>query len=304
MSIRLCPRCSTLIESGTSIFCYNCGQELPRPAPREEVVDSSKTPVRVIKKKSAGKRNLRLTLFSAALLSVLLALSLLYSTVIRGRNLGSFQKDSVNEYVSTISALPVSPYSFGRQSLASLAPANVTLYLESSNPKLFLQKRLGPTGRALLETKVGLNLDEIASFFETEFAYIEASNSAALIGVGKDPEFLKERAGKLSGEKIKAQVLDNYFVVATSATLLKDVEGAYKKTALPLTLTAKFQETLRRLPREGQLLIYGESQDDARAALRYYFGNKLSAAFTALSGTSFVVNGVSGSTVIKGLNAD
>lgn len=239
----------------------------------------------------------------ATMLTALLLVSLFYLTALRGRTAAILPKPSANEFVSTVSALPVSPFTFGRRNFASLAPATVSLYLEGSNPRLFLEKRLVASERSLLETKVGLNLDEITSFFEPEFAYLEASSSAAIVGVGKDPEFLRERAARLSGPSVKAEVLDEYFVAANSASLLKDIEAAYKKTTLPLTLTAKFQELVRRLPESGQLFIYGESQSDGESALRYYFGSKLRLSSTPVSGTSFVVSAVSGSTVIKGLNA-
>ena len=302
MSVRICPRCSTLIESKSAIFCYNCGQELNHTSVSGDAVVSAGVPK--APKKSGGRTSLPVFIFLTFLLAVLLFGSLLYLQISRTKSSGALLRPSSNEFVSTVSALPVSPFSFGKQNFASLTPASVDLYLEGSNPELFLERVLSPANKKSLESKVGLNLDEMTSFFEGEFAYVESSGSAAMIGVGKDMDFLKDRAAKLSGESLKVQVLDQYFAVSNSDNLLKDIGAAYKKTTLPLSLTAKFQETLRHLPSAGQVLIYSENLDDALLAFRLYFGFKLDLAVSSLRGTSFVVNGISGSTVIKGLNAN
>lgn len=305
MSVRICPRCSTLIESASAIFCYSCGQELDRPGFSENSgkvsASSSAQPVRMTAKKSSGFYFF--LAFVPALVSILF-FSVYYLTILKNEPPKVLLKPSSNEFVSTVSALPISPFKFGDYNFASLTPAAADIYLEGSNVKLFLEKFLSPSDNNTLESKVGLNLDELSSFFEPGFALVEASSSAALIGLGKDMDFLKERSGKLSGEKLKSQVLDQYFVVSDSEALLKDITNAYKKIALPLSMTARYQETVRHLPVTGQLFIYSESLDFAISAFKIYFGEKLRLPVSSLSGTSFVVTAINGSTVIKGQNGN
>lgn len=303
MSVRICPRCSTLIESQSAIFCYNCGQELNHAPASNDLVLTPQVDI-TAKKDTKRKSNIPILTFLTIFLAILLFISLVYLGAFRYKSNAPLLRPSSNEFVSTISALPISPFNFGKQNFASLTPVSIDLYLESSNPKLFLDRFLSTGDKKSLESKVGLNLDEMTSFFDPEFAYVESSGSAALAMVGKDLDFLKDRAAKLSGERLKIQLLDQYFIVSNSSSLLRDMENAYKKVALPLVLMSNFQETVRHLPGTGQVLIYSQSIESARSALSYYFGNRLNLAVSSLSGTSFVINGLSGSTVIRGLNAN
>jgi|GEM_PF-3753815 len=304
MSVRICPRCSTLIESRSAIFCYNCGQELSRASIPSGGLASASSYSKSSKKAISQRVTIFFLVLLTSVLTVLLFASFVYFGAFKTENYKAIIRPSSNEFVSTVSALPISPFGFGKQNFTSITPNSVDLYLESSNPKLFLERVLSAGDKKILESKVGLNLDEITSFFEPEFAYVESSSSAAVLGVGKDLEFLSNRSTKLSGEKVKTLVLDQFFIVSSSDDLLRGIENAYKKVTIPLSLTAKFQETVKHLPTSGQVLIYSESLDSTLAAFKYYFGSKLNLAVASLSGTSFVINGVSGSTVIKGLNAN
>ena len=304
MSVRICPRCSTLIESASAIFCYNCGQELGHSGTSETTGKPKaifSKPHEYVRKKGSS---FYFFLFLIPILILFLVVSVFYLLAIRKSLQTPLLKPSSNEFVSTVSALPISPVKFGKYDFASIVPASASLYLEGNNLRLFLDKFLGSEDKKNVESKVGLNLDEVSSFFEPEFALVASPSSIALIGIGKDSDFLKERSLKLAREKIKSQVMDQYFVVSDSEPLLRDIQNTYKKISLSLTMTAKYQETVKHLPDLGQILIYSENLESTMFALKMYFGEKLRSPISFLSGTSFVITAGNGSTVIKGINGN
>lgn len=301
MSVRICPRCSTLIESRSAIFCYNCGQELARPDAGEALGVSAKG---VLPRTSGAEKpsvGINFFLLLVPFLIFILLFSVLYLRT-RGNLVSSvLLKPTSNEFVSTISALPVSPVNFGKYNFGSLVPASAELYLESYNPKLFLEKLLDSQDQRDLESKVGLSLDEITSFVEPEFAFVESSSSAALIVVGKDLDFLNSRADKISDPKFKTLSVDSYFIISNSESFLREISLTQAKSVLSLASLAKFQESLKNLPKNGQILLYSSSLERSILALRIYFGHFLDLAVSSLSGTSFVVSADAGNVVIRGL---
>src|SRR3989344_3914926 len=101
MSVRICPRCSTLIESRSAIFCYNCGQELSRPDGGGNASD----PAKEISPKTTRTRKpsigvIFLLLFVSFLFSVLI-ISLLYFRVKGNRLPSVLLKPSGSEFVCT-----------------------------------------------------------------------------------------------------------------------------------------------------------------------------------------------------------
>ncbi len=299
MSVHLCPRCSTLIESESALFCYNCGQELERGF--ELLNPSLQTPVL----KTSSRSVFWLGPPFLLLLLLLLSLSLFYLSRKMELSPPTAPRSSNNEFISTVSALPISPFAFGKYQFGSLSPATVEFYLESSNPKIFLEKLFGEKERRELEEKVGLNLSEISSFFEPNFAYIKSATGSAFLTVGKDLDFLKDRTNKFGRqERLHSRVLSNYFVVSDSLSLLAEIESVYQKTDLPLSLTARYREVQKALPPEGQIFVQATDVESLKAALGVYFNGKLDSAFESLRGSSFVITVVGGSTVVRGLESD
>lgn len=210
-----------------------------------------------------------------------------------------------NEFVSTVSALPVSPFDFGKYPLADLAPAQTSLYLESSNLRVFLEKFLSQAQVDRLQSLSGLNLSEIASFFEPNFALIEdlsASPSAsALIGVGKDLEFIKERVNKIGSQtNLETAIIGPYFIISNSSQYLKEISQTAAKTNLSLSATAPFSEAKKHLPASGQVFIFARNLPSTVKGISALFGDSLKSSFYGLRGTSFVITIKSGSTVIEG----
>lgn len=304
MSVRICPRCSTLIESGSAIFCYNCGQELEHFSPSS--IQARVPPEFLVKslKSSKGSKRFVFFLIVVPALLMILIFSLVY---LRARPVFYAPIPAsplVNEFESTISALPISPFNFGKYNFASLVPADADLYLESYNQKLFLEKLLESKTLKDVQDQVGLNLEETTSFFEPEFAYVESSSSAALIGVAKDLEFLKSRSAKISDPRVKWLAADPFFVIANSSAFLKEIENTSQAKSLSLSSLAKFRESLKNLPPQGQILIYTTTSAQKLSAFQIFFGHNLDAVLSLLKGQSFVVTAMKGSVLVKGLNSD
>lgn len=248
-----------------------------------------------------GKRRISLSLLLIALfLASGLTLSFLYlnykKTLQRYTPAGFYQ----NQAASTASALPLSPFSFGRAHFDKLAPTASDLYLEGNNPKLFLKLLLKEKALVALEERSSLNLEEITSFFESDFAYLKVASASAFLTVGKDPDFIKERIKKLADENIKAAMIDDYLIVADSKELLKEILESYQGILPSLSLTAKYLETAKALPKIGQLLVYSSDRNYLISALDIFFGEKITQSLKEIHGNSLVITVENGGTVLKG----
>lgn len=302
---RLCPRCSTLIESGSAIFCYNCGQELLSSAAPTEPADE----ILPEKKISPSQRPSPFQLF-LIIFTFCLSLGLLFFFFLwrfnNGRPRGPVLKPTANDFVSTISALPQAPVNFGKEAYPALTPATADLYLEGGSLKNFLLKFLDGQSQKRLENHLGLTLEEAISFSEPSFAFIKSASASALLTRSRDLEFVKSRLSKLQEgpalENLQVDLVGDVLVVTDSATFLRDIRQTSQKSQLSLSMTAGFLETSKKLPREGQLFIYSSNLENVFRVLKIFFGPGLESAVGSLRGTAFVVSNRSGSVVLEGIH--
>lgn len=304
---RLCPRCSTLIESSSAIFCYNCGQELGKTS----LTARGSLPATVSSGASESKKKSAAFSFLIFLcLSLLVILVLSYFYLERSRIPRRLVAPSSHEFVSTLAALPLAPVFFGKPQFADLAPADADLYLEGASLKNFLSSFLSLEARRQIEVRTSLTLEELTSFFDSPFAFVRIfsneSTASALLAVSRDPEFVGRRVAKLAAEKnlgeLKTISLGSYFIVSDSSDLIREISRTYEKTSLALSMTAAYLEALKKLPDQGQLLIYGRSARSLNPALHIFFGQALDEPAQSLGSRALVVGSSSGSTVLKGIH--
>ncbi len=303
---RPCPRCSTLIESSSAVFCYNCGQELLNisalPTPAAEELLPKKKPFFPARKFSLAK-----ILLPGAFLIALFPLLFFWTLQNKkSRPIPGLLQPTANDFVSTVSALPQAPITFGKEVYAGLTPAKADLYLEGGSLKNFLAKFLDSAGQKRLEETLGLTLEESVSFFEPSFVFIKSASGSALLSQTRDLDFTKNRLIKLQKSEVsknfQADLVGDVLVVSDSLSLLDDVRAVSKKSQLSLLMKAGFLESLKKLPREGQLFIYSSNLENVLYALRIFFGSGLENALGALRGTTFVVTSRNGSLVLIGPN--
>lgn len=301
---RLCPRCSTLIESGSAVFCYTCGQEMSSSTASQTLTPDETSPE---KQARSNKKFLsqRFFLVFFTLLGGLGFFSLiLFSRFKSDPRPPNILKPTANDFVSTLSALPQATITFGKDAYTSLTPAATELYLEGGSLKNFLTKFIDGASQKLLEESLGLTLEETTSFFDPSFAFIKSASGSALLAQSRDREFVKSRITKLQKDgglqNLQVDLLGDVLVVSDDLNFLSDIRAVSQKTQLSLAMTAQFLETLKKLPRQGQLLIYSSNLESVSSALKIFFGSGLENALDSLRGTSFVISSRSGSVVLVG----
>lgn len=303
---RLCPRCSTLIESSSAVFCYTCGQEMPNSSFSQTLtVAEAPTEKQIRPTKKFLSRRFFLVFFTL-LVSLGFFILLLFSRFKSVNHSPNILKPTANDFVSTVSALPQATINFGKDTYTSLTPAATKLYLEGGSLKNFLAKFLDGASQRLLEERLGLTLEETVSFFDPSFAFIKSASGSALLAQSRDREFVKSRITKMQKDgglkNLQIDLLGEVLVVSDSLNFLNDIRAASQKTQLSLSMTAQFLETLKKLPRQGQLLIYSSDIESVYLTLKIFFGPNLENALNSLRGTSFVISSRSGSVVLVGIH--
>ncbi len=308
MNARLCPNCSALIESESAFFCYNCGQEITSPPPAKAVtppVIGAKEPVR----RRMGKSRL-----ASVLLIVLLVLTVsLTMLLIRKRPIQS-QRPALsptqserplpsNEFVSTSSALPVAPFDFSTPDFASLVPSEATLYIQSRSPSLLLKRLLSQEQQDEFGKVSGLTFTEALSFLDDDYAYARGSEGFLFLSQVKDTDFVKSKLSEFGKEELLGELIGDILIVSDSDRLLKAVKSVSAKSRLSLSQVNHFFDGRRRLPKEGQALIYSEGKEGGLPEIsKILFGKDIFGDTPVdLRGSVFVVESVFGSAKIVGV---
>lgn len=307
MNARLCPNCSALIESASALFCYNCGQELPLSH-----TESSHAPASLINPtpKDAPKKSLIpifVFLFFASIL--ILTITFLRQTVFKNEQierttLSPTQNSSlppVNEYVSTVPALPVAPYSLEEAGFASLIPSEASLFIQSRTPALLLKRTLTEQNKEQFSKKTGLSLTEALSFLSDDYAYAKLPGGFLFLSKVKDVDFVKSKIREYSNEVIGGIVVGDVLAVSDSPDILNKVNLSSNRKLLSLEEDSEFFESRRNLPKIGQATIFSRDGDLFREGLVLLFGkDAINADLDQLKGRSFIIDSVSGSLKIIG----
>lgn len=261
------------IESVTAVFCYHCGQELAF------VEETSSPATGTIQSLVEPKKSLIFPFIFLFFLSLFLAGAFFWTRAkgisdpkLRAPVAGVFSPLDQKSFVATFSALPIAPDSFDAHNYARLAPATSDLYLTGFGLKYFLTRLLSGEQVKRIETLVGLNTDEIVSFFENDFAYLKQASSSALLLTGKDPEFIKGRLAKIPVSALRSFVFSAQVILSDAEPFLNEIKATAQGTNLSLAQTARFQEAVKELPSQGQIFSLGLSPTAIFAPLEIYFG--------------------------------
>ena len=308
MNARLCPNCSALIESESALFCYNCGQELVvshAEVPRSNVDGPANQPAKVSSaKKSPGSRLVFFLLFLIVLFFSIIGWFVFNDKKIERVTLSPTQSTPLplaNEYVSTVSALPVAPYSLADTDFASLVPKEASLFIQSRTPALLLKRMLTDKNKEEFTKKTGLTLTEALSFLGDDYAVAEISEGFLFLSKVKDVDFVKAKVKEYSNEIITGVVVDGVLAVSDSPDILDKVNFASSRKLLSLTQDSEFFESQRNLSKVGQALIFSRDKDILKEGLQMLFGKEIiNADLDQLQGKSFVIDSASGSVKIVG----
>lgn len=307
MNARLCPKCQALIESESAFFCYNCGEVLAEPGSKTtSPEETTEKPLPAEKKRRSGWLvSLTLTTLTVAVLASGLVLFRIQKEALKPSALSPTQNSNLeppaNEFVSTVSAIPVAPFELTGNIFSDILPAEAAFFIRSRSPILLLRRVMSEKLGEEFTKKTGLTLNEAVSFIGEDYAYAEMTEGFAFLSKVKDTDFIRAKLTEFSKEEVRGQLLDDILVVSNSNEILKKVSQAAKKTTLPLSQLTDFSEGRRRLPETGQAFIYTKDSDSLKKALNIFFGGGLDEASVKLQGKAFVVDSVSGSLKITGV---
>lgn len=306
MNARLCPSCSSLIESESAFFCYSCGQELEAHASHEKEI--SPPPINLFREKQSNKKGFSpFILFLSALILVwLVSLSfyLARRDSLKGipSPLSAEVKKDANELVSTAAALPIAPYDLTGSDLRDLIPAEARLLIQSRLPSLIIKGLLSEKQKDEFVKKTGLTVGEVLSFLDEDYLFARMDDGFLALFKVKDVDFVKKKIDEFSGEELLGEVFGNVLALSDSESVLKKTNAVFGKRALSLSQSSDFAEGLRRLPEFGQVLIYSQERDLIRHGLSLLFGDSiLDQSLDSLSGSLFVISVVSGNAKITGV---
>lgn len=304
MNARLCPNCSSLIESDVSFFCYNCGEELP------PLKSEAKSPA-TGEDHTTPRRKTRVSLTSFLITLVfclwfgLVAGSLYFFLQRSGRLGGTSAPSSVlkpyREFVATTAALPIAPFDFGASNLTDFLPTEVDLSIQGRLPALILARLMSDDQRGEFQEKTGLTLPEAISFLDDDYVFAKKSDHFLLLFRLKDANFVKTKVEEFSSSKtLVGQVFNDVLVISNSTALSQAVLDVVGKRALSLTQTKDFAEAHRLLPKSGQLLVYARERPRSFDFLRQFLGDSFEEGLTKVGGESFVVTVESGNLKLVG----
>lgn len=309
MNARLCPHCSALIESESALFCYSCGGELELPSRPDSsaVIKEAPTP-------SWGGQAPRSLWPAASLFLLFLGVSFaaFYLIFFHRERVGirpgalSPTQPSVipltNEFVSTVSALPVSPFDLSRPTFSEIVPADVPVFWQSRSPVILLRRLLGESEKEDLAEVTGLTLDEAVSFLDEDYAFIGSESGSAFLARVKDSDFVKAKIAEAVDTRVKARLFGDRLVVSDSESVLKEISSVVGKSKLSLWQKTEFFDGLRQLPKVGQALIYVQKSSLLPGFLDRIFDSALfEGGLTGLSGQTFILDSSLGSVKVTGI---
>ena len=302
MNARLCPSCSSLVESESALFCYNCGSELI-PAGHLEKSDSPKKLTAVVPEPRQGS----FPLWVLAVLLLVLFVSM--SFYLAKKNLLSAvppatkatPKNLADEFTSTASALPIAPYDLKDVEFGKLVPAEASLFLQSRLPSLILGKMLSTSQKEEFGQKTGLTLTEAVSFLGDDYGFAQLPKGFLFLFKVKDESFIKTKLSEFPKEVLRGEMVGDTLAVSNSGTIIEAVKAVSQEKQLSLSQTNDFAEGRRRLG-PGQLFLYFKDRSLAQQTLRLIFGNGfLGDGLALLKGNAYVVDSVSGSARLVGV---
>ncbi len=307
MNVRLCPNCSALIESESALFCYSCGQELAAShtdVPYSNVAGPLTQPTKVSARKSPGSLLVIFFILPVILSGALLGWFVFNSKKIERATLSPTQGASLplaNEYVSTVSALPVAPYNLADTDFASLVPSQASLFIQSRSPALLLKRVLADKDKEQFSKKTGLTLTEAFSFLGDDYAVAEMPEGFLFLSKVRDVDFVKAKIKEYSNEIIAGVVIDDVLAVSDSPGILDKVISISSRKLLSLGQDTEFFESQRNLSKMGQALIFSRDQDLLKEGLRMLFGKEIiNMDLEQLKGKSFIIDSAAGSVKIVG----
>lgn len=300
MSVRVCSQCSALVKSDLALFCYNCGAEFER----REKVESETEPSPVITPPLAIKSKRShwiwpLTSFLIFLTFFLILQFHFFSSqvkkIVSPPTLKQADSSGWREFVSTSSALPVSPYDLTEFSFASLIPADAQLFIQSRLPMILLRKMISEEDGKKLTKITGLSLGEAVSFLADDYAYARIPEGSAFLGRIKSPEFVKSKITELTASPLSARVLSDILVVSGSSKTIEAILAVDKKSRLSLNQVAAFTEGRRNLPKFGQLVVYASDKNERTRFMTLIFGEAVGDVLETVPGEVWLIDNALGS---------
>ena len=301
LRLRICPNCQEEIRSPKVYFCHCCGTELPSPKIEETPQSVETGHPTSLKLRGTGAPSLPKEVKNRKLIGIVIAtLVVAFITAVGvgvywfqiNPSLPSLPSAPKNEaFVSAIS-FEVPNHPFSAKGLSEIVPADVDLYLESVDPEILLPSLVSAEDWSEVEKffdeQVGLSPTEVASFLEDEFAVVQESTASAFLARVKDVDFLEQKIEEVgSHEGWQAKMVNGFLVVSNSPELIHAVEEAQKKLTLNLSLTSGFAEARKKLPKTGQIFVYGKK--------------RLEFIPDSVTGEAFVVSKKDGGILITGL---
>lgn len=302
LKIRICPKCGCDARSPYTYFCYNCGTDLPGRAEQKESEREERT-LRKPLKINIGARleefkrfKKSVFIFTLGIISLIfLVIGFNYYLRIKQKQSLSVESGKNNEIVLEQVKFDLPIILFGEGSFSALSPSDIDFYLESSKPDILLTKFLKEGVREKIEGKLGLTLSEAASFLSADFCLIERFNKEtnkrelAFIAKAKAYDFVKANLEDINELfSYKSVLLGDNLVVYNSDELYEDIQGAFKKQILSLSLSAEFIETKKKLPVQGQIFIFQPRRPLEPSESR--FKPTISLIPEDLSNVGFVIN--------------
>lgn len=146
---------------------------------------------------------------------------------------------------------------FHELGFASVCPAEISFYLESSNFKNFLS--LVPDSPLALSLGKDLEVvyDDLFSQLEPRFAIIQKNENLGLVFKLLDPQKVTPIVESLKLQEGWAPYfIGDYLIFSAQPNLFSEIEMAFKKRSLPLNLNSSFQQSVGSLPKNGLIFLY------------------------------------------------
>jgi hypothetical protein len=247
--------------------------ELPSPPNVAEETQSAETPQQGISTTSAApaRQRLRRQALAGGLCAAFLAAAGIavyyFQTHSSKPSMPSLPSSPQNEALIPDTSFAVENHPFSAKGLSEIVPADVDLYLESIDPEILLPSLVSEEDWAeatkFFDEQVGLSPNEAASFLENEFAIIQEATASAFLSRVRDSDFVEQKISEIEEYNgWGAKLVNGFLVVANSPDLIHKIEEAQKKLTLNLSLTSGFAEARQKLPKTGQVFVYGKKRLD------------------------------------------
>ena len=267
---RTCPVCREGLGIVGNYFCFRCGAKLPQELTSADVRTYLKghlTPPLFIVKEEFSKDILKLK--TSYIVFILVIILLTASAMFLSRLNAITKKRStpvkevlVDERIlKTDADLPLA--SFGNQSLSSLIPPDVDLYVEGFDISKFLSSFTNlPLSTSV--PKTDLKLSDVETLLDRQyviFSRIKDKNGSGrkrvwgFLSKAKNNEKLSVLAEATKESSFSARLVDDYLVVSNDSEVFEDVKRAKGKTILSFSLNSKYATAKNSVPSQGKLLI-------------------------------------------------